>query len=54
MLLGIYIVLAVLLFMAQVQNGFLTALLAAVFWPVVLIGLSLFQIFLIFKGNTKE
>lgn len=44
MLEGIYIVGAVLLFLAQLRNGFFMALITAVFWPVVLIGLSVFQL----------
>jgi len=42
MLEGIYIVIAVLLFFAQIKNGFFTALLTAVFWPIVIVGLSLY------------
>ena len=45
MLVGIYIVMAILLFFAQIKNGFITALLTAVFWPVVIVGGSLFLFF---------
>jgi hypothetical protein len=45
MLLTIYIVVAVLLFLAQLNNGFFTALLTAIFWPIVLTGLTLFTFF---------
>lgn len=42
---AIYIVIAVLLFLAQLKNGFFTALLTAAFWPIVLAGLTLFGVF---------
>lgn len=45
MLEAVYIVMAVLFFCAQLQNGFFTALLTAVFWPFVLIGMTLFVVF---------
>ena len=51
---AIYIIMAVILFFAQLQNGFFTALLTAVFWPIVLVGLSLFQFFLILYHVVKK
>ncbi len=42
---GIYIIMAVILFFAQWRNGFFTALLTAVFWPVVIVGLGTFLFF---------
>jgi len=45
MLEAIYIVVAVITFLAQVRNGFFLALLAAAFWPVVIVGLSVFMLF---------
>ncbi|EKA3900159.1 hypothetical protein EFU53_000982 [Vibrio cholerae] len=54
MLEGIYIVIAILLFFAQLQNGFFTALLTAVFWPIVIVGLSLFQFFLALYYAVKK
>lgn len=44
MLETIYVVIAVLIFFAQVRNGFFTASLTAVFWPIALAGLTVFTI----------
>ncbi len=44
MLETIYLVVAVLAFFAQLRNGFFMALLDAVFWPIVIVGLTLFNI----------
>ncbi|MBV1950972.1 MAG: hypothetical protein KUG64_02075 [Cycloclasticus sp.] len=54
MLEGIYIVIAVLLFFAQLQNGFFTALLTAVFWPVVIVGGSIFLFFSMIYHSVKK
>jgi|SaaInlStandDraft_4_1057021.scaffolds.fasta_scaffold92826_2 hypothetical protein len=39
---GVYILIAIAIFLAQLQNGFFTALLTAIFWPVWLAGVALF------------
>lgn len=44
MLETIYVVIAILFFFAQVRNGFFTAALTAIFWPIVLAGLTIFGI----------
>lgn len=54
MLEGIYIVIAVLLFFAQLQNGFFTALLTAIFWPIVIVGGSIFLFFGIIYHSVKK
>lgn len=54
MLEGIYIVIAVLLFFAQIKNGFFTALLTAVFWPIVIVGLSLYTFVSIIYSLAKK
>ena len=45
MLEGIYIVIAIFLFFAQLKNGFFSALLTAIFWPIVIVGLAIFTFF---------
>ncbi len=54
MLEGIYIVIAVLLFFAQLQNGFFTALLTAVFWPIVIAGSAIFIFFTMIYHVVKK
>ncbi|PFG10685.1 hypothetical protein [Marinobacter sp. LV10MA510-1] len=54
MLEGIYIVIAILLFVAQLQNGFFTALLTAVFWPIVIVGTSVFLLFSMIYHSVKK
>lgn len=54
MLEGIYIVIAVLLFFAQLQNGFFTALLTAVFWPIVIVGMGLYLFFNMLYLSVKK
>jgi len=54
MLEAIYIIIMVLLFFAQLQNGFFTALLTAVFWPIVLVGLTLFSFFGVLYYSVKK
>jgi hypothetical protein len=54
MLEGIYIVIAILLFFAQLQNGFFTALLTAVFWPIVIVGGSIFLFFSMIYHSVKK
>jgi len=51
---GIYIIMAVILFFAQLQNGFFTALITAAFWPIWIVGLSLFQFFLTLYHVVKK
>lgn len=50
----IYVAIAVLIFFAQVRNGFLTALLTAVFWPVAIAGLTLITIFGLIYHTVKR
>tara|TARA_R110001592_G_scaffold363231_2_gene681932 strand:+ start:257 stop:439 length:183 start_codon:yes stop_codon:yes gene_type:complete len=54
MLEGIYIVIAVLVFFAQFNNGFFTALLTAAFWPIVIVGLSIFLFFSMIYHSVKK
>jgi hypothetical protein len=54
MLEAIYIIIAVLIFFAQLQNGFFTALLTAIFWPFVLVGVSLFSFFSVLYYSVKK
>lgn len=54
MLEGIYIVIAILLFFAQLQNGFITALLTAVFWPIVIVGGLIFLFFSMIYHSVKK
>lgn len=54
MLEGIYIVIAVLLFFAQLRNGFFTALLTAAFWPIVIVGMSLYLVFNMLYLSVKK
>lgn len=54
MLVGIYIVIAFILFSAQLQNGFFTALLSAIFWPIVLVGLSIYVCFNFLYHSVKK
>ena len=49
-----YIVIALLLFFAQLQNGFFTALLTAIFWPIVLVGMMLFGVFSALYYSVKK
>lgn len=49
-----YIVIALLLFFAQLQNGFFTALLTAIFWPIVLVGMTLFGVFSALYYSVKK
>jgi len=50
----IYIIFAYVLFKAQLQNGFTTAFLTAVFWPIVIVGMALVGTFQIFYAIIKE
>ena len=50
----VYIVIAVFLFKAQLQNGFTTAFLTAVFWPIVIVGMALVGTFQIFYAIIKK
>ena len=50
----IYVIGAVLLFFAQLKNGFFTALLTAAFWPIALIGLTLFTFFGALYSSLKK
>ena len=50
----IYIIFAYGLFKAQLQNGFTTAFLTAVFWPIVIVGMALVGTFQIFYAIIKE
>lgn len=54
MLEGIYIVIAVLLFFAQLQNGFFSALLTAIFWPIAIIGATAFIFFNAIYHSVKK
>ncbi len=54
MLEAIYVIIAVLLFIAQLRNGFFTALLTAVSWPIVLPGLALFMFFSTIYYSVKK
>jgi hypothetical protein len=49
-----YIVFAFVLFKAQLQNGFTTAFLTAVFWPIVIVGMALVGTFQIFYAIIKK
>lgn len=42
---AIYVVVAIITFLAQVRNGFFVALLTAAFWPVVIVGLTVYMLF---------
>ena len=48
-----YIIIAVLIFLAQLQNGFFTAILAAVFWPLYLIWALISMFYLMFISKDK-
>lgn len=50
----IYIVIAVLIFFAQLQNGFFTALLTAVFWPIAVVGGAIFIFFSMIYHSVKK
>ena len=51
----IYITIAVITFFAQLKNGFLTALITAILWPIMIVGLSLFTFFgSIYYANKKK
>jgi hypothetical protein len=50
----IYIIFAFVLFKAQLQNGFATAFLTAVFWPIVIPGMALVMFFQIFYAVIKK
>ena len=51
----IYIIGAVITFFAQLKNGFLTALITAILWPIMIVGLSLFTFFgSIYYANKKK
>jgi hypothetical protein len=54
MLEAIYVVVAILFFLAQLKNGFFTALLTAVCWPIVLVGLPLLIVFRILYESVKK
>ena len=54
MLEGAYIFVAFLIFFAQLQNGFFTALLTAVFWPIAIVGVSIFLFFSIIYHSVKK
>ncbi|EPP5340485.1 hypothetical protein ACUSRM_004654 [Vibrio alginolyticus] len=54
MLESFYIIIAILLFFAQIQNGFITALLTAVFWPIVIVGTSMFIFFNMIYQSVKK
>lgn len=54
MLEATYIVIAVLLFLAQLKNGFFIALVTAVFWPIVIVGLTLFTMFSAIYYSVKK
>ena len=49
-----YIIIAVLIFLAQLQNGFFTAILAAVFWPLYLIWAMISLIPLMWKSSKDK
>ena len=49
-----YIIIAVLIFLAQLQNGFFTAILAAVFWPLYLIWALISMFFLMFQSSKDK
>jgi len=49
-----YIILGVLIFLAQLQNGFLTAILAAVFWPLYLIWAIISLVPLMWKSSKDQ
>jgi hypothetical protein len=46
-----YVILGVLIFLAQLQNGFFTAILAAVFWPLYLIWALISMLYLMFVSK---
>ena len=50
----VYIIFAFVLFKAQLQNGFTTAVLTAVFWPIVIVGLALMMFFQTLYAIVKE
>ena len=51
----IYITVAVITFFAQLNNGFFTALITAIFWPIMVVGLSVFKFFSsIYYANKKK
>ncbi|EPW4741123.1 hypothetical protein ABK995_19245 [Vibrio parahaemolyticus] len=50
----VYVVIAVLLFFAQLQNGFITALLTAVFWPIVIVGGAIYLFFSMLYISVKK
>ena len=54
MLEAIFLIIAVILFFAQLKNGFFTALLTAVFWPIVILGMGLFGLFLSLYHSVKK
>jgi len=53
MLAAIYIIIAILLFFAQIRNGFFTALLTAVFWPIIIIGMPIFILVTLIKKSDE-
>lgn len=50
----IYISVAVLMFFGQMKNGFFTAILTALFWPIVVVGMSLFTFFSAIYYSVKK
>jgi len=50
----LYIIIAAVLFFAQLQNGFFVALLIAVFWPIVIAGSSVYLFFNIIYHLVKR
>jgi len=50
----IYIIIALFLFFAQLQNGFFTALLTAIFWPIVIIVVPVFILFSMIYNMVKR
>jgi hypothetical protein len=54
MLEAIYLIIAVGLFFAQLRNGFFTALITAVFWPIAIVGSSIYLIALMIRHEVKK
>ena len=54
MLEGIYIVIAILIFLGQLRNGFFTALLEAAFWPIVIVCTGLYLLFNMLYISVKK
>lgn len=53
MLVAIYIVVAVLMFFAQLRNGFFMALMTAVFWPIIFPLMSVYIVFMMIRTAVK-